>query len=68
MLAPMPIACPHGVCSCFGVGANQIAAAVSDGCTSVEAIGRALQAGTSCDLCRGEIRKMINEHRLQAAE
>ena len=56
------------VCSCFGVGANQIAAAVSEGCMSVEGIGETLGAGTNCGSCRAEIRTIINEHRLQAAE
>ena len=56
------------ICSCFGVGANQIAVAVSEGCRSVEAIGQALNAGTNCGSCRGEIRQIIDAHRLQAAE
>ncbi len=54
------------VCSCFGVGANQIVAAVAEGCRSVEAIAQALQAGTNCGSCRGEISRIIDEHRLQA--
>ncbi|TJV92614.1 MAG: nitrate reductase [Mesorhizobium sp.] len=56
------------VCSCFGVGANQIAEAVRGGCTSVEAIGAALHAGTNCGSCRAEIRTLIEARRLQAAE
>ena len=56
------------VCSCFGVGANQIAAAVRDGCASVAAVGKALQAGTNCGSCRAEIRGIVEMHRLQAAE
>jgi assimilatory nitrate reductase catalytic subunit len=56
------------VCSCFGVGANQIAAAAKAGCVTVEAIGEALQAGTNCGSCRAEIRAIINAYRLQAAE
>ena len=56
------------VCSCFGIGANQIAAAVLGGCASTEAVGHALQAGTSCGSCRGEIRSIVNEHCLRAAE
>jgi len=48
------------VCSCFGVGAKQIAAAVAAGCTSVEAIGQSTQAGTNCGSCRAEIRKIID--------
>jgi assimilatory nitrate reductase catalytic subunit len=56
------------VCSCFGVGANQIAAAAAAGYASVEAIGQRLQAGTNCGSCRAEINAIINAHRLQAAE
>ncbi|MER8435610.1 molybdopterin-dependent oxidoreductase [Mesorhizobium sp. M1393] len=56
------------VCSCFGVGANQIAEAVRGGCVSVEAIGAALHAGTNCGSCRAEIRTIIEARRLQAAE
>ncbi|MCZ8546740.1 molybdopterin-dependent oxidoreductase [Mesorhizobium qingshengii] len=56
------------VCSCFSVGANQIAAAVAGGCTSVEAIGGTLKAGTNCGSCRAEIRTIIQANRVQAAE
>lgn len=56
------------VCSCFGVGANQIAEAVRRGCDSVAAIGAALHAGTNCGSCRAEIRVIIDAQSLQAAE
>ena len=56
------------VCACFGIGANQIERSMAEGCLSVAAIGRALRAGTNCGSCRGEIGKIINERRLQAAE
>jgi assimilatory nitrate reductase catalytic subunit len=56
------------VCSCFGIGANQIENAMAEGCLSVSAIGQALKAGTDCGSCRGEIGKIIREGRLQAAE
>ncbi len=56
------------VCSCFGVGANQIVEAVRCGCASVEAIGAALHAGTNCGSCRAEIRIIVDAQRLQAAE
>jgi assimilatory nitrate reductase catalytic subunit len=55
------------VCSCFGVGANQIAAAVRQGCATVAAIGVAIQAGTNCGSCRAEIRGIIEAHRHQGA-
>ncbi|MCT8997161.1 nitrate reductase [Chelativorans intermedius] len=55
------------VCSCFGVGANQIAAAARAGCNSVAAIGEALQAGTNCGSCRAEIRQIVEAARPAAA-
>lgn len=56
------------VCSCFGIGVNEISAAMSQGCLTVEAVGQTLKAGTNCGSCRGEIRKIISERRLQGAE
>lgn len=56
------------VCSCFGVGVNQIVAAVTAGCATVDAIGGALKAGTNCGSCRAEIRAIIQVNRFQAAE
>ena len=54
------------VCACFGVGANEIASAVERGCTTVSAIGEALQAGTNCGSCRAEIRNIIESQRTRA--
>ncbi len=56
------------VCSCFGVGINQITAAIRDGCHSVEAIGTSLSAGTNCGSCRAEIRGIIDGCLKVAAE
>lgn len=56
------------VCSCFGVGANEIAAAVRGGCRSVSAIGDALHAGSNCGSCRAEIQSIIDAQHVQAAE
>ena len=51
------------VCACFGVGENEIAAAISErGCRSVDAIGTALKAGTNCGSCRPEIGKLVAAH------
>jgi assimilatory nitrate reductase catalytic subunit len=47
------------VCSCFNVGVNQIVGAVRNGCHSVEAVGKELNAGTNCGSCRAEIRGII---------
>ena len=54
------------VCACFGVGANEIASAVGRGCTTVSAIGEALQAGTNCGSCRAEIRDIIELQQTRA--
>ncbi|MBZ0209138.1 MAG: nitrate reductase [Hyphomicrobium sp.] len=54
------------VCACFGVGTNEIAAAAARGCTTVAAIGDALQAGTNCGSCRAEIRNILDARRAPA--
>jgi assimilatory nitrate reductase catalytic subunit len=56
------------VCSCFSVGSGEISQAVRAGCISVDAIGKALGAGTNCGSCRAEIQQIINENCLIAAE
>src|SRR5262249_32056924 len=56
------------VCSCFNIGVTQIAEAVAAGCRTVEAIGQAVQAGTSCGSCRAEIHSLIAGSRLRIAE
>ncbi len=56
------------VCSCFGVGAKEIAVAVRSGCGSVEAVGKVTCAGTNCGSCKSEIREIVDEHRIVAAE
>ncbi len=55
------------LCACFQVGVNQIAAAIREGLGDVEAIGAALKAGTNCGSCRSEIRRMLDESRLEKA-
>ncbi|QCJ00018.1 nitrate reductase [Agrobacterium larrymoorei] len=56
------------VCSCFSVGINQITAAIRDGCHTVEAVGKCLNAGTNCGSCRAEIRAIIDGCLKTAAE
>ncbi|KQS81012.1 nitrate reductase [Rhizobium sp. Leaf384] len=56
------------VCSCFNVGINQIVTAAAGGCRTVEAIGKALNAGTDCGSCRAEIREILHGTRIAAAE
>ncbi len=48
------------VCSCFGVGVNQIATAARNGCATVDAIGTKLGAGSNCGSCRPEIRRILD--------
>ena len=47
------------VCACFDVGANTILQAVGRGCTTVDAIGASLGAGSNCGSCRAEIGELI---------
>ena len=47
------------ICACTGVGANEVAAAVQAGATSVAAIENMTSAGSNCGSCRSEIRKII---------
>ncbi len=58
------------VCSCLNVGVNTILSAVESGTAmSVEAVGAALGAGTSCGSCRPEIAALIARvHAWEAAE
>ncbi|MEI4470428.1 molybdopterin-dependent oxidoreductase [Frigidibacter sp. MR17.24] len=49
------------VCVCFDVGVNTIARAIhEDGLMSVEALGKALRAGTNCGSCRPELKALID--------
>lgn len=56
------------ICSCFGIGVNQIVSAVKCGAASVEAVGERLRAGTNCGSCRAEIREIIHGCIVAAAE
>ncbi|PHP66821.1 nitrate reductase [Zhengella mangrovi] len=56
------------VCSCMGIGANQIADAVRAGCRDAEDVGKRTAAGTSCGSCRAEIMEIIHAHTIAAAE
>ncbi|CAM5775289.1 nitrate reductase [Labrys miyagiensis] len=54
------------ICACFGVHQSQIEEAARAGADSVEAIGKALKAGTNCGSCRPEIRKLLEEMKTRA--
>ena len=48
------------VCACFDVGENTILAAIAErNLADVEAVGRALRAGTGCGSCLPEIRALL---------
>jgi assimilatory nitrate reductase catalytic subunit len=52
------------VCACFDVGLTTIVEAIgSQRLVSVEAVGRALSAGTNCGSCRPAIARLIGECR-----
>ena len=51
------------ICACFGVGLNVIRDAIaSNSATNVEAIGKALRAGTNCGSCLPELKRIVHEH------
>jgi assimilatory nitrate reductase catalytic subunit len=56
------------VCACMNVGVNDIIGAVRSGCGSVDAVGRATSAGTNCGSCKAEIKVILDEHQIIAAE
>ena len=56
------------ICSCFGVGLNVIRGALSSGASSVEAIGKALRAGTNCGSCLPELRRIVQGNAHESAQ
>ena len=51
------------ICACFGVGLNVIRDAItSKSAANVEAIGKALRAGTNCGSCLPELKRIVHEH------
>ena len=49
------------VCTCFGVGRNQIRDAIKAGAMSTQAIGLALKAGTNCGSCKPELGRLLRQ-------
>ena len=49
------------VCSCFQVGEKQIALAINEGQSSVQALGKSLKCGTNCGSCIPELRSLVEE-------
>jgi assimilatory nitrate reductase catalytic subunit len=59
--APQPDRGPV-VCVCFDVGMNTIIEAIAaQALVSVDAVGKALSAGTNCGSCRPAIQRLIGE-------
>ena len=56
------------VCACMGVGANDLRLAIAGGCRTVDALGEATQAGTSCGSCKPELAALIAAATQVAAE
>jgi len=51
------------ICACFGVGLSVIREAIAaKTATNVEAIGKALRAGTNCGSCLPELKRIVHEH------
>jgi assimilatory nitrate reductase catalytic subunit len=51
------------ICACFGVGLNVIRDAIaSKQASDVEAIGKALRAGTNCGSCLPELKRIVHDH------
>ena len=51
------------ICACFGVGLVAIHGALnSKSATNVEAIGKALRAGTNCGSCLPELKRIVHDH------
>jgi assimilatory nitrate reductase catalytic subunit len=60
--------CGSIVCVCNNVGKTTILSAIAGGTRTLNAVGEATKAGTSCGSCRAEIQGMLNGRHLQAAE
>jgi assimilatory nitrate reductase catalytic subunit len=51
------------VCSCFNIGEKTIIKTISQGCSSVEKLGKTLQCGTQCGSCKPELASLIRQHK-----
>lgn len=50
------------VCRCNGVSERKIRKAIAHGATTIEAIGTASRAGTTCHGCHGRLQELLDEH------
>ena len=49
------------ICTCFKVSEDSIIAAIEDGASSAEELGRQLKCGTNCGSCVPELNQLINQ-------
>ena len=56
------------ICACMNVGLNEIVGALHNGCNTVEIIGKHTSAGTNCGSCKSEIKAIIHDNHILAAE
>jgi len=56
------------ICACMNIGINEIRTAITEGCQSVDEVGDVTTAGTNCGSCQAEIRNILKEAQLVAAE
>jgi assimilatory nitrate reductase catalytic subunit len=56
------------VCACFGVGRSTICDAIAAGANSAAAIGAELKAGTNCGSCIPEMKRLIAQAEVAAAD
>ncbi|WP_376775576.1 (2Fe-2S)-binding protein [Candidatus Sodalis endolongispinus] len=47
------------ICSCYGVGEQQIRRAIDEGCNTVDALGKRLRCGTNCGSCIPELKQLL---------
>jgi len=55
------------ICACFGVSCHAIEKAIARGAASLDAVGEATHAGSSCGSCRPEIRLLLRAARVKKA-
>ncbi|KEJ88698.1 nitrate reductase [Sulfitobacter donghicola] len=55
------------VCACLNVGINTLREAIAAGAGSIEALGTATCAGTSCGSCKPELARLLDEARIPMA-
>ena len=48
------------ICACMNVGQNDIAAAITSGCRTADAVGQQTRAGTNCGSCKPEIAELLH--------